>query len=58
MTKRISLKILMAIFVMSIALVSCKTATKTSQVRPNILFFMSDDHAYQVNNNVSIQPKP
>ena len=47
MRKKIKPGNILAVSVLSIVLLSCQTSTKAPQERPNILFIMSDDHAYQ-----------
>ncbi|KPL09404.1 MAG: sulfatase, partial [Bacteroides sp. SM23_62] len=47
MRKKIKPLNILAVSVLCIALFSCQTSTKAPQKRPNILFIMSDDHAYQ-----------
>jgi len=47
MRRKINLFNILAICVLGILLVSCQTSKEPAQERPNILFIMSDDHAYQ-----------
>jgi len=48
MQKKLNLSISLAISMLILAFASCETAKKEErQKRPNILFIMSDDHAYQ-----------
>jgi len=53
MLKKINIRILLAISILILSLVSCKNPKeekedqKRSTERPNILFIMADDHAYQ-----------
>jgi len=47
MEEKIKKNILIGLSIQSIVLVSCQTVTRAPHEKPNILFIMSDDHAYQ-----------